>query len=136
MTPVRKSINRLTAAVPLYIQIAEGLIAQIEQGDLTPGDRLPPERELSETLGVNRMTLRQALRVLDAQGLLIRQRGSGTYIAEPKIEREAGSPRGIRLVDGLRSFEVPLLGQIAASAEAISFSDDHDDEIELTPDIV
>jgi GntR family transcriptional regulator len=93
-------INHLKAAVPLYIQIAEGLIAQIEQGDLTPGDRLPPERELSETLGVNRMTLRQALRVLDAQGLLIRQQGSGTYVAEPKIEREAG--RLVPFTKGMR----------------------------------
>jgi GntR family transcriptional regulator len=90
MISARPVINRLTTAVPLYIQIAEGLIAQIEAGDLTPGDRLPTERELSETLGVNRMTLRQALRILETQGLLIRQRGSGTYISEPKIEREAG----------------------------------------------
>ncbi len=86
--------------MPLSIQIAEGLIAQFEQGDLTPGDRLPPERELSETLGVNRMTLRQALRVLETQGLLIRQQGSGTYIAEPKIEREAG--RLVPFTKGMR----------------------------------
>ena len=52
------------------------------------------------------------------------------------IEREPDTPRGIRLLDGLRSFKVPLLGQIAASAEPISFSDDEHEEIELTPDIV
>ena len=52
------------------------------------------------------------------------------------IEREPDTPRGIRLLDGLRSFKVPLLGQIAASAEPISFSDDEHQEIELTPDIV
>jgi repressor LexA len=53
-----------------------------------------------------------------------------------KIERQADTPRGIRLLDSLRSFKVPLLGQIAASAEPISFSDDDYQEIELTPDIV
>jgi repressor LexA len=52
------------------------------------------------------------------------------------IEREPDTPRGIRLLDGLRSFKVPLLGHIAASAEPISFSDDDYQEIELTPDIV
>jgi repressor LexA len=52
------------------------------------------------------------------------------------IERQPDTPRGIRLLDGLSSFKVPLLGQIAASAEPISFSDDDHEEIELTPDIV
>jgi repressor LexA len=52
------------------------------------------------------------------------------------IQREPDTPRGIRLLGGLRSFKVPLLGQIAASAEPISFSDDDYQEIELTPDIV
>ncbi len=52
-----------------------------------------------------------------------------------KIEREPDTPRGIKLLEG-RSFKVPLLGQIAASAEPISFSDDDYEEIELTPDIV
>ena len=52
------------------------------------------------------------------------------------IKRKRGTPRGIRLLDGLRSFKVPLLGQIAASTEPISFSDSNYEEIELTSDIV
>jgi GntR family transcriptional regulator len=84
-----RSTNRFTATGPLYIQIAEGLLEQIESGDLAPGDRLPSERELSQLLGVNRMTLRRALKVLEAQGLLVRRQGNGTYISEPKIERQA-----------------------------------------------
>lgn len=77
----------LAYSIPLYIQIAEGLIGQVESGELLPGDRLPPERELSEQLGVNRMTLRRSLRVLEAQGLVVRKHGVGTYISEPKIDR-------------------------------------------------
>ena len=80
-------MEALAYSIPLYIQIAEGLIGQIESGELVPGDRLPAERELSEKLGVNRMTLRRALRVLEAQGLVMRKHGVGTYIAEPKIDR-------------------------------------------------
>ncbi len=83
-----ESIRNLTYSIPLYVQIAEGLIDQIESGELTPGDRLPPERDLSEKLGVNRLTLRRALRVLEAQGLIIRKHGIGTYVAERKIERQ------------------------------------------------
>ncbi len=52
------------------------------------------------------------------------------------IERAPDVARGIRLAGGLRSFKVPLLGQIAASAKPISFSDEDHEEIELTPDIV
>jgi GntR family transcriptional regulator len=85
-----RPVSRFTAAVPLYIQIAEGLLDQIESGELSPGDRLPSERELSGALDVNRMTLRRALRLLETRGLLVRRRGDGTYVAEPKIERQAG----------------------------------------------
>lgn len=84
-------VNRLISAIPLYIQIAESLKARIESGVLSDGDRLPPERALSEMLGVNRLTLRRALRLLAGDGLLIRRQGKGTYIARPKIERHAGS---------------------------------------------
>ena len=82
--------NRFSVAAPLYTQIAESLLDQIESGKLVPGQRLAPERELSQTLGVNRVTLRQALQLLEGQGLLIRRQGHGTYIADPKIERQAG----------------------------------------------
>jgi GntR family transcriptional regulator len=84
-------VNRLISAVPLYIQIADSLKTRIESGALSAGDRLPPERTLSEMLGVNRLTLRRALRLLAGDGLLIRRQGKGTYIARPKIERHAGS---------------------------------------------
>jgi len=81
--------NRLLTALPLYLQIAESLLEQVESGQLQPGDRLPPERQLSAMLAVNRMTVRRALRVLQGRGLLVRQQGRGTFIAQPKIERQA-----------------------------------------------
>jgi GntR family transcriptional regulator len=87
---IQPPVNRLASAVPLYNQIAESLLDQIESGRLAPGSRLPPERELSEMLQVNRMTLRQALQLLERQGLVIRRQGDGTYVADPKIERQAG----------------------------------------------
>ncbi len=82
--------DRLNTTVPLYVQIAESLFEQIESGELSPEERLPSERELSKTLNVSRMTVRAALRILDSKGLLNRRSGDGTYIAKPKIERQAG----------------------------------------------
>lgn len=83
-------VDLLDTAAPRYIQIAERLLERIESGELIPGDQLPSERDLSDTLNVSRMTLRAALRILEQQGLLVRQQGAGTYIAQPKIERQAG----------------------------------------------
>ena len=76
-------------AVPLYVQIAESLLERIRAGELAPEERLPSERELSKSLNVSRMTLRAALRELDNKGLLVRRAGDGTYVAKPKIERQA-----------------------------------------------
>ena len=75
-------------SIPLFIQMAERLIGQIESGDLSPGEQLPPERDLSGKIGVTRMTLRRALQVLESQGLIVRKHGVGTFIAEPKIDRQ------------------------------------------------
>jgi GntR family transcriptional regulator len=81
--------DRAVAGRPLHVQIAESLLARIESGELVAGDRLPPERDLSEALGVNRLTLRRALRALESQGLITRRPGLGTHVAAPKIERQA-----------------------------------------------
>src|SRR4030067_643653 len=85
-----RPIDRLVAGTPLYAQIADALLGRMQRGELAAGDRIPPERELSEMLGVNRLTLRRALRELEGRGLLRRRPGLGTFVAEPKIERPAG----------------------------------------------
>ncbi|MBM3144141.1 MAG: GntR family transcriptional regulator [Chloroflexi bacterium] len=86
---MKKPPERDETSIPIYVQIAENLLSQIEAGELSPGDRLPPERELSQKLGVNRLTVRRALQKLELQGLLTRRQGAGTFIAEPKIEQRA-----------------------------------------------
>ena len=84
------NMENVNPGVPQYIQIADSLLNQIESGELAPGTRLPPERQLSELFDVNRLTLRRALSKLEAQGLIIRKHGKGNFIAEPKIERQTG----------------------------------------------
>jgi GntR family transcriptional regulator len=95
-------IERLRSAAPLYVQIAESLLERIQRGELQAGDRLPSERDLSQQLGVSRLTLRRALRSLASQGLLVRRQGRGTYITEPKIERRAG--RLVSFTQGMQAY--------------------------------
>jgi len=70
---------------PLYYQIEQALRRQIEEGRLTPGAAIS-ERELSEQLGVRRMTTRAALNTLRDEGLILTERGRGTFVAEPKMD--------------------------------------------------
>lgn len=77
------------------------IVAHVEQaiaeGQLTPGDRLPAERELAVEHGVSRMTVRQALQTLESRGLLRRAigRNGGSFVAQPKLERELGTFSGL-----------------------------------------
>jgi GntR family transcriptional repressor for pyruvate dehydrogenase complex len=64
------------AAEPTYRKVASALVAHIVAGRLQAGDHLPPELELARQFGVNRSTVREALRELDSAGLLGRRRGS------------------------------------------------------------
>jgi GntR family transcriptional regulator len=70
------------SALPLYIQISELLIRDIAAGRLIDGERLPPEREMAEDLGISIGTLRKALADLTQKGLLERVQGSGNYIRQ------------------------------------------------------
>lgn len=68
--------------------VADQLRRQIVSGELAEGQRLPPEEELTIQFGVARTTLREALRVLESQGLVAirRGRGGGPMITHPSIE--------------------------------------------------
>ncbi|MGY9046681.1 hypothetical protein P775_10875 [Puniceibacterium antarcticum] len=67
-------------ALPLYVQLSEMLIREINAGRLANGQRLPPEREMAVQLGTAVGTLRKALADLTDKGLLERVQGSGNYV--------------------------------------------------------
>ena len=73
-----------TSPIPLYYQIYRQLRQRIMSGDLHPGDRLPTEAQICAESGVSRMTARMALTQLVNEGLVVRQRGRGTFVAPPK----------------------------------------------------
>lgn len=66
--------------LPLYHQLAEELFAQIRAGAYPPGAKIPSEHELAERYGLGRPTVRQATDTLIQRGVLVRRRGSGTYV--------------------------------------------------------
>jgi GntR family transcriptional regulator len=71
---------------PLYMQVARKLIKDVRDGLYQVDQALPSERVLSERLDVSRVTARKAIDQLVEQGLVVRKRGSGNYIA-PRIEQ-------------------------------------------------
>lgn len=66
----------------LYHQVVAAVCDMIRQGQLQPGQRLPPERELAEQLQVGRSSLREALRALEISGIVESRQGGGTFVCE------------------------------------------------------
>lgn len=69
------------SGLPLYLQLIDRLEAMIEQRALRPGDQVPSEPEIEQRYGVSRATVRQALSHLEAEGIVERHQGKGTYVA-------------------------------------------------------
>ena len=74
------------SCIPLYAQVAEQIEAAIKSGVLYPGDRIASDN-LTEMLGLARSTLCQALQTLVDRGLLLRQRGVGTFVSPVHLRR-------------------------------------------------
>src|SRR5919109_98344 len=71
--------------------VREQIEAAIDRGDYAPGDRLPSERELVELLGVSRVSVREAIRSLEALGRVDVQHGRGCFVATSRSDRYASS---------------------------------------------
>lgn len=65
---------------PLYYQIYSKLLSRINAGEYSPGDMLPTEQNLLETFGASRATVRQALGLLENEGIIERRPGKGTFV--------------------------------------------------------
>jgi GntR family transcriptional regulator len=76
--------------VPLHHQVYLDLRSALDDGDLKPGDRLPPERELAKRYGCSLITVRRALDELSREQRLERTRGRGTFVLRQRIDRNLG----------------------------------------------
>ncbi len=72
--------------VPYYLQIRDHLASQIETAALRPNAKLPSERTLSDAFGITRMTARQALLQLEAEGLIHRMDRRGWFVSPPRLQ--------------------------------------------------
>jgi GntR family transcriptional regulator len=76
-----------TSPVPLYYQLAQQLEHAIESGELPRGTQLGNEILLADQLGLSRPTVRRAIGYLVDRGLLVRKRGVGTQVVQPRVRR-------------------------------------------------
>ena len=81
--PVKSNSDSLSA------QAAEAIRASIQRGDLAPGDALPPERLLTEQLGVSRTALREALKMLESMGMVEARVGRGRFVSSRADGRQS-----------------------------------------------
>src|SRR6266700_3609121 len=75
-------LKRDQGIATLYYQVQHTITQRISRGEYPPGSQLPSESELSRELGVSRVTVREALRVLAQENLLVKAQGRGTFVAE------------------------------------------------------
>jgi len=117
-----------TVRPPAYQLLADELRAEITSGRLQPGERLPPEPELCVKSGVSRSTVREALRLLASQHLIVTTRGvtGGSFVAHPDAEQLADAlSTGLSLLNNSaevgfadllelrRALEIPAAGLAA-----------------------
>ncbi len=111
-----------------YSVVLKHLQREIRLGRLTPGQRLPPEREYAEQLGVSRVTLREALRVLEGEGVIEVKRGpgGGAFVKRPELGAHYRPSLNHQEALALQEFRMavePLAARRAAtriSAEAVA----------------
>jgi GntR family transcriptional regulator len=98
---------------PAYQKIQGTILKRLESGRLKPGDKVDSERELAKIHRVSLMTARHALSELEREGMVVRRRGAGTFVASPKIHfnrlmsyTEQMSLRGLTASSKLLSLKV------------------------------
>lgn len=91
--------NENEKKLPLFVRVYETIYKRLVDGVYQPGEQLPSESDLSEELKVSRGTLRQALLLLQEDGLIINQQGKGSFVLE----------RGLQLESGIERLNNPLL---------------------------
>ncbi len=132
MTP-RKASGRssgdsrfISAEVPLYSQLASILREQLLSGRLATGDRIPTEAELGAEYSVSRITVRQALAVLEQEGFLRREVGRGTFVkdrrpfsGELKVEGSLDDLMSLGAFTSVKLLDVHTVKATRADAEPL-----------------
>lgn len=86
--PILKATLVLDSGVSLYAQLTGIIRRAITSGALAVGELIPSEAELCRTFDISRNTVRQAIGTLEDEGLVVRKRGKGTFVADPSLRRK------------------------------------------------
>lgn len=120
-------LERRENGMPAYKKIQAVILKRIEAGDLKPGDAIESERELAKIHQVSLMTARHALGGLEREGLVLRRRGAGTFVAPPKVHfnkltsfTEQMSGRSLTACSTVLSFNVACNEQEVAARLALT----------------
>ena len=81
---MEKNTERKISRKALYFEVVELLLEDIRKGLYPPGSKLPSEDQLARQFSISRVTLREALRVLEDDGVIVRRHGSGTFVLDKK----------------------------------------------------
>lgn len=92
---LRQQALDFESGVPLHIQVRNIIRQEALRGELAdPEGKMPTETELMERFGVSRVTIRNALQTLVEEGMLIRERGRGTFLKTNRVENWVGQLMG------------------------------------------
>lgn len=104
--PIRaKRRATLVSPVPLYGQIKDLLREKILDGSYPPHSKLPSESELMAQFDVSRITVRQAIRDLQKEGLIFTLQGKGSFVSKPKAVQDLAHLQGFREAMGGKGYE-------------------------------
>lgn len=92
-----------------YSKVIDYIKAMISESKLHPGDKLPTERELAETLSVGRYSIREALRIMDNMGMIESRQGSGNYLVANIGKNLAESMKMMLMVKQVDYLEISQL---------------------------
>ncbi|WP_073197625.1 GntR family transcriptional regulator [Caloranaerobacter azorensis] len=82
-----RMINK-DSRIPLYYQLMDIIIEQIETGQLKENDQIPSERELCDKFDISRATVRQAIQMLEREGYVYKKHGKGTFVSPEKMKQD------------------------------------------------
>ena len=113
-------LSNHTGEEPVYKQLRELFLQQIEKGELAPGDRISNEHSLADQFQVSRTTIRRALHGLECDGLIVRFPGKGTFInSAVRSDRNPQFTVGINFFNGFKTnfYYGEIVDGIMAEAE-------------------
>lgn len=127
---LRAAVLDRTSPMPYYHQVKHALVSAVATLGLRAGDRVPGDHQLCEFFGVSRSVVRQALSELEAEGLVERVKGRGTFVAAPKVPEglvrstaglhEEAAARGSRVVSDVLRQEIEAADESQAAALGVA----------------